>query len=263
MRAFILTTCRLLGRAGLALGCAMVLGASGGVASAQAEAPSWDTQASFLPSVLPRGQEAHLELSVLDLGDAGVSSAATPVKFTDRLPAGVKATGVGFAYAGEFFGRGAASCEPAAPATAFPASAVTCAWQNSSEPLEPYESLYANIDVEAEVGASLGQAENEVSVSGGEGYLCHPVAQSDTGNFDQANCNPHEESVTNGEFEGHASGIPVPPMSQTQAVMIGEGATPFGVENYRLALEEESGAPLTEAGAHPYQLTTMVALNQG
>ena len=89
------------------------------------------------------------------------------------------------------------------------------------------------------------------------------AAEPGTGNFDQANCDPHEEGVTNGEFEGHASGVPVPPVSQTQAVTIGEGATPFGVENYRLALEEEGGAPLTEAGAHPYQLTTTVALNQG
>ncbi len=234
-----------------------------GCPPAHAEAPSWDTQASFLPSVLPPGQAAHLELSLLDLGDAGVSSATTPVKFTDRLPAGVKATGVGLAYAGVLFSRGSVSCEPAPPATAFPASAVTCTWQNSSEQLEPYESLYAEIDVEAEAGASLGRVENEVSVSGGEGYLCHQAAQRGTGNFDQANCDPHEEGVTNGEFEGHASGVPVPPVSQTQAVTIGEGATPFGVSRYRLALEEEGGAPLTEAGAHPYQLTTTVALNQG
>src|SRR5580700_4112990 len=103
-----------------------------GTSSVHAEAPSWDMQASFLPGVLPRGQQAHLELSVIDLGDAGVSSATTPVTFTDRLPAGVKATGVGLAYAGVLFSRGSVSCEPAPPATAFPASAVTCTWQNSS-----------------------------------------------------------------------------------------------------------------------------------
>ena len=40
-------------------------------------------------------KEAHLELTVLNLGDAGVSSATTPVTFTDRLPAGMKATGAG------------------------------------------------------------------------------------------------------------------------------------------------------------------------
>jgi hypothetical protein len=234
-----------------------------GASSAHAEAPSWDTQASFLPSVLTRGKAAHLELSVLDLGDAGVSSATTPVTFTNRLPAGVKATGVGLTQAGQFGSRGPISCEPAPPATAFPASAVTCTWQNTGEPLEPYESLYADIDVEAEAGASLGRAENEVTVSGGEGYLCRQAAQPGTGNFAQANCDPYEVGVTNGAFEGHSSGVPAPPLSQTQAVTIGEGATPlFGVESYRLALEEEDGGPLTEAGAHPYQLTTTVALKQ-
>ncbi len=234
-----------------------------GASSAQAEAPSWDTQATFLPSVLPRGKEAHLELTVLDLGDAGVSSATTPVTFTDRLPAGMMATGAGPVVAGERFSRGFGLCAPAPPATSFPASAVTCTWQNTGEPLEPYETLSAEIDVEAQAGAALGRVENEISVSGGEGYLCRPVATPGTGNFAQANCDPREEGVTNGDFEGRSSGVPVPPLSQTQVVTIGEGATPFGVENYRLALEEEGGAPLTEAGAHPYQLTTTVGLNQG
>ncbi len=240
--------------------CIAVLG-SWCAASASAEAPSWGVQASFLPTALAPGHTAKLEVSALDLGDAGVSSAIAPVTFTDMLPAGVKATGVGLAFAGQLFSRGSVSCEPAAPATSFPASGVTCTW-TEPEPLEPYESLYAEIEVEAGPGASSGHLENEVRISGGEGYLCHRAAVSDTGNFQQANCSPTEEGVTDGEYEGGPSGLQVPAFSQKRPVTVGEGATPFGVADYRLALESEEGTPATQAGSHPYQLTTTVALNQ-
>lgn len=49
----------------------------------------------------------------------------------------------------------------------------------------------------------------------------------------------------------------------SRPINVNEEATRFGVENYEFLPEEEGGAPSTQAGAHPFQLTNMLALNVG
>ncbi len=58
------------------------------------------------------------------------------------------------------------------------------------------------------------------------------------------------------------SGGGAPPNSIERPITISEAPVPFGVERYEMGLEEEGGAPTTQAGAHPFQLTTTLALNQ-
>jgi hypothetical protein len=70
------------------------------------------------------------------------------------------------------------------------------------------------------------------------------------------------EGAVTGENEASVSGGGAPAASIHRPVTINSAPTPFGVEDYELTPEAEGGAPVTQAGAHPFQLTTSIALNQ-
>ncbi|MFZ1153791.1 MAG: hypothetical protein WAN93_02680, partial [Solirubrobacteraceae bacterium] len=64
------------------------------------------------------------------------------------------------------------------------------------------------------------------------------------------------------ENQVSVSGGGAPPALVARPLGIGE-TTPFGVEDFREHFEEEGGTPDTQAGSHPFQFTTTVAINQG
>jgi hypothetical protein len=63
--------------------------------------------------------------------------------------------------------------------------------------------------------------------------------------------------------EASISGGAAPPASTSSPLAISDLPTPFEVSDYRLSIEEEGGAPATEAGSHPFQVTGDVAINEG
>jgi hypothetical protein len=92
----------------------------------------------------------------------------------------------------------------------------------SSQGVLPYKRLEVVITVKVAPGPS-GQETNSVNVQGG-------------------------------------GSPPQPPL--TSPVQISSQPIPFGVERYELTPEQEGGAPDTQAGSHPLQLTTTFDLNQ-
>jgi hypothetical protein len=197
-----------------------------GASCAFGEVPWWGAQSEFRPSVVVPGQQGEVVVAAINLGNAAVI-AGQPVRITDVLPRGIQATSIVQTEAGllEHLG-GAWVCS-----TSFPASVVTCEWSGGR--IQPYEEIRFVLAIEGEAGMALGQEENEVRVSGGEGSI-----------------------------EGQPDGRTIAPVTKRQPVVVGKEATPFGLEDYQLTPEGEGGEPDTQAGSHPFQLTTTIALNE-
>ena len=161
---------------------------------------------------------------IINLGDAPLSATeGQPVQITDRLPAGIQATGPmeGYAARGDNY-EGQKSSFPLSGCEALPV--LRCPYVGT---LPPYVAIEVRIPVVAE-SSPPGQPSERVE----------------------------ENEVT-------VQGANVPAKAIRRPITISAKATPFGVERYELSPEEEDGSADLQAGSHPFQLTTTIALNQG
>jgi uncharacterized repeat protein (TIGR01451 family) len=227
---------------------------------ARADAPWWHVRANSLPSALTPGGKGTLVVSVSNIGDAAVLGVKTPVRITDSLPAGVTVTGIAQTNPGMIGNRGSIDCEEA-----FPATSVTCTWSGSTGPepsefevLQPYEAL--EVTFETSFSGGSGSEENDVTVSGGEGYACKEV-NAGFGSFSGPACGPLER-VAGGSYAAAATEQPVPPSSSHRVLPVSSGAPSFGAEEYAISAEDEGGEADTRAGSHPYQVTATFAPDQ-
>ena len=62
--------------------------------------------------------------------------------------------------------------------------------------------------------------------------------------------------------EATVTGGGAPGVSAKQSLIVGAAPTPFGVSTYEMRPEEEGGGVATQAGSHPFQLTTTLGLNE-
>lgn len=69
----------------------------------------------------------------------------------------------------------------------------------------------------------------------------------------------HAVNISGGSAAGGGS---VPVAESSFPLQFGEGSVPFGVESLVMDAEEEGGLPASQAGGHPFQLTSMLRFNE-
>jgi hypothetical protein len=211
---------------------AMLAGAPS--AFAEAPAPHWKLESHSAPTILPPngkglpGEEALIIVTLSNLGSADANGKASQVKVSDQVPDGLEITHV------EATSKGNPRSEVK---NTRDYNSITKKFENpggfgcSEVPVNRIECTYEDelppyeqleIYVKVKVPASLPPASNEVTVTGGG----------------------------------------APASSLSDPLGISEEATKFGVQQYELTPETEDGSLATQAGAHPYQMTTTFNLNQ-
>jgi len=203
--------------------------------------------------ILTRGRpDGEITVSAENLGDQAVSGAKSPVTLTDVLPPGLKAVGIEGTkpQGGNFLLRDQLECSLESVSCTMGKDATT------REALPPYDQLEMRVSVDVLSGASSGEL-NEAIVSGGESFIC-AAASPGSGSYRDSGC---IEESGGGNFERSSTG-PSPTAQVKRPITLSSAAVPFGVEDYELTHEEEGGEPTRQAGAHPFQQTTSITLNQ-
>jgi hypothetical protein len=190
--------------------------------------------------------DGFIVLTAVNVGDGNVNPAVRPVEVSDVLPPGLKAVEVEGSAGDTFGGPGFSPTDTPLECSVVP---VSCTYTGKSgttlmAELPPYIPIEVRIGVLVLPGAKLGSEEvNTASIGGGESSVCKAVAEP------VSSC----QRVSSGAVAG---------VSISRPVTVGTQEAPFGVASYEMSPEEEGGALDTQAGSHPFQLTTTLALNQ-
>ncbi len=138
--------------------------------------------------------------------------------------------------------------------------------QGGGDPVTLTDTLPADVTVNSvESPAGILGSDGEAECSGSTVVVC-----TFTGSLP-----PYENleirihvTVGAGAASGELNAVSVtgggaPGVSMSQPITVDAAPTPFGVESFELTPEDTGGSPATQAGSHPFQLTTSLVLNQG
>ena len=208
-----------------ALAAGLLLALSAGATPAHASSAWWLMNMSSAPTKLVPGQKAQLFATAVDNGYAPVTGATTPVVLTDVVPAGLKI--------------GKILTHAAGPYTTFkfhePINLeCTTVGQTVSCPLkaeiQPAENVRVQIEVEVESTLEVGtKLTNKAHIEGG--------------------------TLPGG-------GEPPTAQSSSETLEVSNERTPFGVEAFQFTPENANGTLDTQAGSHPFQMTTTFNLQK-
>jgi hypothetical protein len=201
----------------------VVLGVLAGAVPAGAVEPWWHVTGQVTPTYLPPGGEGTIYVQAMNLGDAAVNLPATPVTLVDKLPAGLKAVQIERSGTGGDLLWSEGQCSLEQVSCTFNGYKATENLNGEVIPLTLTVPPFYQVGMEIEVKAEAGASsgENVMSVSGGGAV----------------------------------------PVSAEQRVTVSSAPVPFGVESYEFTPVLEGGAPDTQAGSHPFELTSTLQFN--
>ena len=169
------------------------------------------------------GPEAEMVMTAVNLGDAEASTQKGPITISDKLPPGLTAVGIE-GYVDEQVGAG----EHAVPMECSVES-LSCTFTGK------YKFRNENL---ATGVPPYGQIQMRIWIS------VQPGAHS-------------------GEInEATVLGGGALPVTVKRPITVSGSPVPFGVSEYELRPEDEGGGADTQAGSHPFQLTTTLGLNE-
>jgi hypothetical protein len=221
--------------AAIVLLAASLIGPSAAFSAEPPPAPHWRLESRPAPTNLPLEKggvagEGEITVSAVNLGDADINGAGGDgVTITDTLPAGVTATHIEKRLS-EALGEEQNVGSEVGREFQEKSTAYSCSEESEKTvvkctfvgKLAPYEELKVRIDVAVNI-ETPSEPDNQVTVEGG------------------------------------GAGSP-PPLNRP--LKVNGDPTKFGVEAYELTPETQAFEPDTEAGSHPFQLTTTFDLNQ-
>jgi hypothetical protein len=193
--------------------------------------PWWRLSARAAPSYLTPGHTGLVDVSADDLGDEAVSGAAERVRISDLLPAGLEASEAGAINAHRARAGNRGSVEEKAHWSCTLGEQNRLVSCSTDLAIPPYELFEVEIPVRVQESSAT-----ETSL-------------------------PNQASVQGGKSE---AGEPAPGASLTREVKVSGAQVPFGIEEggYQITPEDEGGTLDTQAGSHPFQLTSTVDFDQ-
>lgn len=200
----------------------LVLALCVSAAPAAASPAWWVLNSTIAPTHPVPGTTAQINVTAVDGGYKAVTGASAPVVFTDRVPAGLK---IGTSKE-EVLGQAG----PYASFGSFKTLTMTCSQSGQVVTCElkgeirPAENLRMKIPLEVESTLADGTSlTNSLSIRGG--------------------------TVPGGGESPHSA-------EQKQTATVSAEPTAFGVEQFEIEPEGPEGELDTQAGSHPFQLTT-------
>lgn len=208
----------------LLMGLVVAVAALIGASRAHASTPGswWRLNATVAPTLLPAEGEVQLNVTASDLGYGEVNTGEGSITLTDELPPHVEPTAV---YGGSVLVYGSAGelkTHGELPCS-YHEHTVTCTFKGR---LAPYGLLQARIVATVEDPAKTPLLPNVVKLTGPEASSPQPL----------------ETALALQQANGEKP--------------------PFGLSSYELTPEDVGGVPDTEAGSHPFQMSTLLDFNQ-